>query len=121
MPHKIEEPYGLLEIHEKYLIFTGKEGIDFSEKEARSFVHHVEKNFGNNPYSYISNRIAGYSINPISTQQIIASTNIKSIAIVVTSARGELAIEAELPFYEDVPVKTFSSLEKAVEWSLTTY
>ncbi len=118
MPQIIDEPYGQLVIHESYLVFTANQGIDFSEREAKNFIHHVRNNFDNRPYSYISNRTVGYSINPIATQQIVESTNIKSIAIVVTSTRSELALGAELPFYEDVPVKTFGSLEEAVEWSL---
>lgn len=117
MSQKVEESYGTLDIHENYVVFTAKEGIDFSEREAKSFIHHVEKNFGDRPYSYISNRVSGYSINPLATLQIVESTNIKSIAVVVTSTSSEVALRAELPFYEDVPVKTFISLEEAVEWS----
>ena len=119
--HILSYDFGEFYLYENYIVGEIKEGVLFSWKEQGEFLAFEFKSIYHekfNDLKYISNRICKYSVIPSDWIKFArCNYNFSGYGIVNYTKTGYFNALLEKVF---VPkLKTFSSLQKAIEWAKT--
>ncbi|QED37058.1 hypothetical protein FK178_04735 [Antarcticibacterium arcticum] len=113
----LELDFGKVWFKDNILIAELNEGILLDVESNRKLLAIGKKNFGDDPYGYISYRINSYAVNPMVYLDSASISNLKAIAVVSTSDMCRNNAVLERQFYKDSnSFEVFETLEEAVSW-----
>lgn len=113
----LELDFGKVWFKDNILIAELNEGILLDVESNRKLLAIGKKNFGNEPYGYISYRVNSYAVNPMVYLESASVSNLKAIAVVSTNALSRNNAVLERQFYKDSnSFEVFTNLEEAVSW-----
>ncbi|OAB78990.1 hypothetical protein [Cochleicola gelatinilyticus] len=115
--HKtIQVDFGIIEIHNFYVIATINEGVVLTNDLSYEIIQHAVEHFQDAPFVYITNRIHSYSVDPsvyIMTNDI---KNLKGFGVVSPHvlARDNATFEKN---FLNKEFEIFKTLDEAIEWA----
>jgi len=114
---KVSLSFGNFYFFDKFIISEVNEGVHFSWNEGQQLFEIAKKHYGKEGrVTYISNRIYSYSQHAQDWLKFFNRyNNIDALAIVTYSKIGLMNIVLE-KIFSKVPIKTFQSLDGAIEW-----
>ena len=113
----LELDFGKVWFKDNILIAELNEGILLDVESNRKLLAIGRKNFGNNPYGYISYRVNSYAVNPMVYLESASISNLKAIAVVSSNSMCRNNAILERQFYkESNSFEIFSTLEEALAW-----
>lgn len=109
--------FGKVWFKDNILIAELDEGILLDVESNRKLLAIGKKNFGDDPYGYISYRVNSYAVNPMVYLDSASITNLKAIAVVSTNDMCRNNAILERQFYKDSnSFEVFATLDEAVSW-----
>lgn len=119
-PHIIEMPFGRFYLCDGFLVSELNDGVHFDWKKIKIVMNKVIEYYGNDTkWGYISNRINSYSMDPQTWELVDQTYNgvLRTGAIVYYNKMMFINAALEKRF-APVKVKSFRTLEEAIEWTL---
>lgn len=115
--HKtIHLDFGIIEIHEHYLIGTVNEGVLLTDEVSYEITQHALEHFNKKPFVYITNRINSYAVDPGVYKFTNRITNLAGFAVVSPNAmRRENAAYEQTFLTKNFGI--FETLEEAIVWA----
>lgn len=99
------------------MIITPFEGVNLDVNEIEEIISSASKEFGNKPFSIISNCTAQFSVNPIAYSELSKMQNLQAVAFVRTTHFGRSNFQLEKQFFnQSIQLQLFDSLQKATAW-----
>lgn len=109
--------FGKVWFKDNILIAELDEGILLDVESNRKLLAIGKKNFGDDPYGYISYRVNSYAVNPMVYLDSASISNLKAIAVVSTNDMCRNNAILERQFYKDSnSFEVFATLDEAVSW-----
>tara|TARA_R100000935_G_C2784314_1_gene143113 strand:+ start:438 stop:815 length:378 start_codon:yes stop_codon:yes gene_type:complete len=109
--------FGKVWFKDNILIAELDEGILLDVESNRKLLEIGKKNFGDDPYGYISYRVNSYAVNPMVYLDSASISNLKAIAVVSTNDMCRNNAVLERQFYKDSnSFEVFATLDEAVSW-----
>lgn len=113
----LELDFGKIWFKDNILIAELNEGILLDVESNRKLLAIGKKNFGNDPYGYISYRVNSYAVNPMVYLDSASISNLKAIAVVSSNPMSRNNAILERQFYKDTnSFEIFSNLDEAIAW-----
>ncbi len=113
----LELDFGKVWFKDNILIAELDEGILLDVESNRKLLAIGKKNFGSEPYGYISYRVNSYAVNPMVYLESASISNLKAIAVVSTNAMCRNNAILERQFYKDSnSFEVFTTLDEAISW-----
>ena len=104
--------FGELEFYPHHMVSRMNAGVHLDEGEFNEILGLIEKHFGIQPYGYLSDRVADYSVNPVSAQRVVSDTTVVAGAFVIRNQRAREVSKVERLFY-NAPVLLCATMEEA--------
>lgn len=108
----------VLEFYDHFVVSTIDEGVMIDLNAYTKIFEQCLYFFGTNPFSYISNRLRSFSVNPMVYKHVSSINNLKSFAVVSKNAISLECATIEKLFFKK-SFEIFSDLELAKAWSLS--
>ena len=113
----LELDFGKVWFKDNILIAELNEGILLDVESNRKLLAIGRKNFGSNPYGYISHRVNSYAVNPMVYLETASISNLQAIAVVSYNDMCRNNAILERQFYKDSnSFEIFSTLDEAIAW-----
>ncbi|MGJ8550350.1 hypothetical protein [Winogradskyella wichelsiae] len=107
---------GKVYVYNNFMVTEFKEGADINFKNFDELSLIIEKNYKDEPFGFIANRLNSYSINVNDAKKFNEKfTQLKAYAIITYSELTERIIEIESHFFK-FNRKIFSDFESAILW-----
>ena len=107
---------GRLYLFDNYVVAEFKEGVDINFDNFSDVTEIIKKQFNDQPFGFISNRLNSYSIDLTdATKFNTYFPNLKAYAIVAYTAMTRRVFEVENHFF-NFNREAFKNLELAAEW-----
>tara|TARA_R100000935_G_C2834113_1_gene167004 strand:+ start:1408 stop:1782 length:375 start_codon:yes stop_codon:yes gene_type:complete len=113
----LELQFGSVSFFNNIQIAELKEGILFDIPHNQEILELARKQFRNQPYGYISNRVNSYSVNPMIHLESANVSNLIAIAVVSKNplVKQNCIIEKQF-FRNSSSFEVFETLEEAINW-----
>ena len=118
LDHCIENEYATLYFYGSFVVTEVNEGVSLSLKTGIHLLIKSISYLGSRPIVLISNRINSYAVKPVDYKYLNSLPILKGIGIVYHSEEGKRNAELESNFCSK-PLRTFSSIDDAYEWTKT--
>ncbi|MGJ8665844.1 MAG: hypothetical protein ACSHW7_05720 [Patiriisocius sp.] len=112
---KINLDFVQIELYDKFLISTIKEGVVFEKQHLHTFYEIFDNYFPNRPFGYIANREFDYTVNPTCYLQPSDFPNLRGIAICCRNESSAAIAKFEKKFYQR-PMEIFFDIESSKNW-----
>lgn len=111
--------FGQITFYESYLIVVINEGVIIDDDLNFEITQLIIDYYKERPFIYITNRVNSYSINPRVYEYTSLIDSLKAFVIVSNNETHTENVEVEKIFLKK-PIKIFSNIETAVEWTTKT-
>jgi len=108
--------FSTLKFYDNYVICEVNEGVLFSIKENRIQIQEVQNYFRTKPFVYITHRKNSYTVDPTIHNESTLIESLLGIAVVSKNETVSNNLQIEKLFFKK-PLKHFTSIEMAKEWS----
>lgn len=107
--------FGLLTVHEEYVVAKMNYGMTIDDRMLEDYDMIINRHYSQKNFGYITIREHSYAVNPSVYKAVSRYPNLKGIAVVDPYLRSKLTFPVEKMFFEG-PMHRFSTEHKAVSW-----
>ncbi|NAS30408.1 hypothetical protein GTQ40_05450 [Flavobacteriaceae bacterium R38] len=115
MNKNIRLDFASIKLCENFAIGVMDEGIELKTDNNKFLLNTLKKEYKDQFFGFISNRINSYSVDPIVYKETSELENLIAIAVVMSNPMQKLSIEVEKLFYNR-PFEYFDNIEDARTW-----
>lgn len=116
MGNQLNFPFGIISIHDNYVIGVMNEGATVTIDVNNAVLRIFDQYYKEKKFIYISHRLNSYAVDPNVYKRTAKIKNLAGIAIV---SKNQMALKnAEIEkLFINIPFETFINLEEATQWA----